>query len=1177
MADWVLSPALQVIFDRIASPVIEKFADLWDFKDNLQSLKETLMLIQPTLEDAEEQQFCNKAVKIWLSKLEKAAYDAEDELHYLNAKGMIRINCVQLLDLKTASYIKEMLQALETTVNEGLIKFTFTRPNMVDRRSSVWETSSFVIKSQIYGRDDDKDKVVKLLLSSQAYQEGYASCIAIVGIGGIGKTTLAQLAYNDERVIQNFDVRVWIYVSDDFNVKKIMKTIIESVTNDECRFSDIELLQSQLWRLLHNKRYLLVLDDVWTSHHNDWDKLKPLFRGGVDGCKVIVTTRNTKTALMTDSPNSPFYLKGLEEEDCWALFKQQAFGRGEEEKYPHLLPIGKQIVRKCGGVPLAAKSLGSIMRFKRSQQQWLSVQNTELWKLDVCELDILPALMLSYFYLPFHLRRCFTFCSIFPKGYEFNKHKLIHMWMAEGLLLEDASKRPENVGDDYFTNLLWMSFFQEVDRCDGGGVIWYKMNDVIHDLSQYVAGNTTMILENGFQPKNLEKIRHSSVVYRYRAITIPQALYEAKHLRSLLFIGESGLIKDFLYRISSSFEYLRTLDVNSCDVHELPYSVCRLICLRYLDLSYTPISTLPDFMAWKLASLQTLNLLGCPNLRRLPALGGMTGLRHLDITACASLTQMPKGIGELHQLETLPLYVISYNGEAHELGGLNLYGRLNLTHLENVTKAVEAKSAGLRMKENIESLGLYWRGEDVDESIMVKLPKAQQEAVISGSQRVPQNSDPVEEILQSLKPHDNLKMLVINGYPGTRLPDWTLPNLTAVYLKECRNCQNLPALGNLLMLKTLSLQGMDSLKHVGADFYGDGTSIPFSSLQELSLCDLSNLEEWSSANNMTSFPRLRKLTVNRCPKLAHIPLSESLQHLELRGCKLRLMSIANLSLLSVLVLENIPDLSSLPQGLIASAHLSCLKILSCPKLRSLPLEMGNCLTSLKSLTIGWCQDLSSLPESLQNLKALESLEISDCHYIISMPDGAIGGLSSLRTLSIENCTSLTSLSSSLEHLTFLEHLTIMYCPSLDSFPEGVQHLSALRSLTILSCPWFDSLPNGLQNVRTLHCLEISSCTNLRALPEWFENLDSLRSLTISACPNLEELPAGLKHLTKLQYLSIQECPELEQRCRQGNGEDWFKIAHVPHKYIGSPQVSQSSEASTSGGSSSQTSAHGMSN
>ncbi|XP_050364558.1 putative disease resistance protein RGA1 [Argentina anserina] len=1157
MADLVLSPALQVIFDRIASPVLQKFADVWDLKDNLQSLRETLILIQPTVEDAEEQQFSNKAVKIWLSKLEKAAYDAEDGLQYLTAEGLRSHAFIQQLDdLINCSHIKQLLLALETTVNEGLVKFASKRTSMVDRGSSIWETSSFVIKSQIYGREDDKERVMKLLLSSQAYQEGYATIIPIVGIGGIGKTTLAQLAYNDERVIQNFDVRMWIFVSDDFNVKKIMRTIIESVTKEECKFSDIELLQSRLWHLLHNKRYLLVLDDVWTSHHSDWDKLKPLFRGGVDGCKVIVTTRNTKTAVMTDSLNSPFYLKALEEEDCWALFKQQAFG--------HLLPIGKQIVRKCGGVPLAAKSLGSVMRFKRNQQQWLFMQNTELWKLDVSESDILPALMLSYFYLPLHLRRCFAFCSIFPKGYEFNKHKLIHLWMAEGLL-EDESKRPEHVGDEYFTHLLWMSFFQEVDRCDGGGVSAYKMNDVIHGLSRYVAGNTHMILENGLQPKNVEEIRHSSVVYKYRAITIPGALYKAQHLRSMLYIGESGWIKN-IDKMCSSFVYLRMLDLSSCDVHELPESLGDLICLRYLDLSYTPIFRFPYSV--ELVSLQTLNLLGCSNLKWLPYLANMTNLRHLDITGCISLTKMPFGIGKLHQLQTLPLFIVGHSSLGLELGGLNLYGALNITNLENVTTAVQAKSAGLKMKENIESLGLYWRGEDVDESLKLKLPKAPPVADITGSQGLSQNS---EEVLEALRPHDNLEMLVINGYPGTRLPDWTLPNLIAIYMKDCGNCQNLPAFGNLLLLKTLSLQGMDSIEHVGAHLYGDGTSIPFSSLEELSLCDISNLEEWLSANNRASFPRLRKLTVNRCPKLAHIPLPESLQHLELRGCKLSLMSISNLSFLSVLVLDNIPGLSSLPEGLIASAHLSSIKILSCPKLRSLPLEMGN-LSALKSFIIRWCQELSFLPQSLQNLKALESLEIGDCHSIISMPDGAIGGMNSLRSLSIENCSGLTSLSSSLEQLTFLEHLTIMYCPSLGSFPEGVQHLSALRSLTILSCPWFDSLPNGLQDMRMLHCLEISSCTNLTALPEWFENLDSLRSLTISGCPNLQALPAGLKNLTKLQHLSIQECPELEERCIQGSGEDWFKIAHVPHMYIGSPQISPSSEASTSGGSSSQTSA-----
>lgn len=445
MADIVLSPALQVIFDRVASPVLQKLADIWDMKDNLQSLQHALMMVQAILEDAEEQQLTNKAVRLWLSKLKNAARDADDLLDLFVAKettnetilgyrqlGTLHFSLTQYID---ADKVKKMLLALEMTVNEGLCKFSFRETSMVDRRSDKGETSSFVIKSEIYGREDDKEKVVRLLLSSEAYQDGYAMCLPIIGIGGMGKTTLAQLAYNDERVIQHFDVRMWTFVSNDFNINKIMKSIIESVTREECKFSESDLLQSRLWHLLHIKRYLIVLDDVWTEDQDDWDKLKPLFRGGVDGCKIIVTSRSKKVPFMMDSPTSPYYLKGLMEVDCWALFKQQAFGRGEEENYPNLCLIGKRMAKKCGGVPLAAKSLGSVMRFKREEQKWLFMQNSELWEVDGCKQRILPALMLSYLHLPSHLRQCFAFCSIFPKTYEFKKHKLVLLWMAEGLIL----------------------------------------------------------------------------------------------------------------------------------------------------------------------------------------------------------------------------------------------------------------------------------------------------------------------------------------------------------------------------------------------------------------------------------------------------------------------------------------------------------------------------------------------------------------------------------------------------------------------------------------------------------------------------------------------------------------------------------------------------------------------
>ncbi|CAL2278241.1 unnamed protein product [Prunus armeniaca] len=478
------------------------------------------------------------------------------------------------------------------------------------------------------------------------------------------------------------------------------------------------------------------------------------------------------------------------------------------------------------------------------------------------------------------------------------------------------------------------------------------------------------------------------------------------------------------------------------------------------------------------------------------------------------------------------------------------------------SRKMAPESAELHKKKNLESLGLYWGLIPQFRDSFPKLPNAQLEVGVSGS-RIARQS---EKLLECLQPHKNLKKLVINGYPGTKFHDWAIPNLVAVDFTNCRSCEHLLDFGNILLLKTLYLHGMDGVKKIGREFNGDGADIWFPSLEELSISDFANLEEWSSANDGNAFRRLKKFTVKSCPKLAHIPLPQSLQHLELWNCNPTMVPIADLSLLSVLILDKIRDLVSLPEGLFASASLSSLKILSCPKLHSMTLHMQN-LSSLKSLTIRWCGELSSLPQSLQNLKALDSLEISGYGSLTSLPDGGIAGLASLRTLSIENCNDLTSLSSSLEQVTLLEDLTIIDCPKLGSFPAGVQHLSSLQSLMVQNCPWFDSLPEGLQNVKTLHCLEISSCNNLTALPEWFDDLASVRSLTIYHCPNLTLLPLGFKLLTKLQHLSIQECPELEERCRQGSGEDWLKIAHVSHKYFGSPQVRRSGEASTSGSSS----------
>lgn len=164
-----------------------------------------------------------------------------------------------------------------------------------------------------------------------------------------------------------------------------MKTVTESAKKKICK-KEMDA---------HRKRYLIVLDDAWSEDHIEWGKLRPLLRGGLAGSKIIITSLSKKIAMMMDSPIFPYHLKGLDEDDCWALFKQRAFLRGEEEQYPNLLPVGKQIARKFGGLPPAAKTLGSLARFKRGDREWLLVENSELWSLNVNHGGILPSLMLS--------------------------------------------------------------------------------------------------------------------------------------------------------------------------------------------------------------------------------------------------------------------------------------------------------------------------------------------------------------------------------------------------------------------------------------------------------------------------------------------------------------------------------------------------------------------------------------------------------------------------------------------------------------------------------------------------------------------------------------------------------------------------------------------------------------
>ena len=515
-----LSATLQVLFDRLASREVVSFIRGQKLSDALlKKLERKLVVVHAVIHDAEVKQFTNLYVKKWLLLLKEAVYEAEDILdeiaiealrHKMEAaESQTSTNQVaKIMDMSTwvrdpfdsqsiESRVKEIIDRLEDMARE---KDDLGLKEGVGEKalSQRWPSTSLVDESLVYGRDDEKEKMIELVLSDNA-----SSTYAIVGMGGAGKTTLAQLLYNDQRVKEHFDLKAWVCVSEDFNPIRITKMILEEITRSTVETNNLNQLQVELKEKINMKKFLLVLDDVWNEDSNNWALLQTPLIVGAKGSKIVVTTRSAKVAAVMRSVYT-HRLGELSSENSWSLFIALAFVNGDSSAYPQLEAIGKKIVDKCQGLPLAIKAVGNLLHSEVEARKWDDILNSQIWDLPTD--TVLPALTLSYYYLPLHLKRCFAYCSVFPKDYEFKKQKLILLWMAEGLLEEPKdNRRMEEVGDLYFDQLFSKSFFQNSIRKKS-----FKMHDLIHDLAQLVSGESSTSLEKGRICQISEKTRHLS-------------------------------------------------------------------------------------------------------------------------------------------------------------------------------------------------------------------------------------------------------------------------------------------------------------------------------------------------------------------------------------------------------------------------------------------------------------------------------------------------------------------------------------------------------------------------------------------------------------------------------------------------------------------------------------------
>ncbi|KAJ9676904.1 hypothetical protein PVL29_022085 [Vitis rotundifolia] len=796
------------VLGKLGSALIQDVGLAWGVKTELEELNDTLSTIRAVLLDAEEKQATSHQLRDWLGKLKDGFYDAEDivdEFEYealrqkVVASGSFKTKVCSFFsspkslafNLKMGHRVKKIRRRLDKIAADkskfNLIEGVANTPVVLSKREM---THSFVRASDVIGRDDDKENIVRLLMQPNDTEN--VSVIPIVGIGGLGKTTLAKLVYNDERVVGQFSTKMWVCVSDEFDIEKLIKKILKEITKGDESYSDssMEQLQSHLRNALDGEKFLLVLDDVWNTDREKWLKLKDLLVDGANGSKILVTTRKKSIAsIMGTFPMQE--IKGLSHEDCLSLFVKCAFMDGEDKQYPTLLKIGDQIVEKCAGVPLAVRSLGSLLYSKRGERDWVSIRDSEIWELEQNEDGIMAALRLSYYDLPYHLKQCFALCSIFPKDCELLSENLILFWTAQGLIQSSGQNvKIEDIGERYINELLSRSFFQDVDRLIPG-VYSFKMHDLVHDLATFFSQPECLTLNFHSKdiPKRVLHVTFSDIDWpkeESEALRFLEKLNNKIHTIYFQMENVAPRSKSFVIACVLRFKCIRVLDLTDSSFEALPNSIGSLKHLRHLDLRGNKrIKKLPNSIC-KLYHLQTLIFSECSELEKLPRdIGSMISLRMLRITTKQrGLFGKEKGLRCLNSLQSL--YLVDC---------------LNLEFLSKRMKSlIEIRILVILNCPSLVSL-----------SHSIKLLTALKHLVIGSCEKL-ESMDGEAEGQEDIQSFGNLQVLQFEDLPRLEaLPRWLLhrPTSNTLHHLNISDCPNLRALSKDGLQKLTSLKKLE--------------------------------------------------------------------------------------------------------------------------------------------------------------------------------------------------------------------------------------------------------------------------------------------------------------------------------------------------------------------------------
>ncbi|TVU24113.1 hypothetical protein EJB05_26511 [Eragrostis curvula] len=904
-----------------------------------------------------------------------AAEDILDDIDYHRLKNQVLYQSVGRAEedvetmtnfdvtIETRTELKEALDKLENLIDEeqrilSSLKvpvgcdYINNAPNSIVRLPTKTTSSPPVV----FGRDEDLEIIRKFLRDTPADDEASSSgtnCYSIMGIHGLpgsGKTTLVQHVCEKERDDDYFNLVMWIHVSQNFSMDTIFTEMLEFASGRKRdQFSNFDMLQRELKASLRDKRFLLVLDDVWYDQDasGKLNLLLSLLMVGKMGSRILMTTRAVDAARALGAQYL-VTIPDLNEEKFFSMFMHYALDGAsieDEELLRVHQSIGRKIAEKLGRSPLAARIVAGQLKRRLDFDFWIHTMNN-----DLLNNGTWAALWWSYQQLEEHVKQCFAYCSIFPRRYELQRDELVHLWMAEDFVKATATTEDvEYVVHDCFDVLLSTSFIQ-LQRTEFGKE-YFTIHDMFYDLASKVAGNDCFRIEKCMVGKIPQDVRHLFIV-SYDERVFQEQVLNLKSLRTIIISSSTRkrMNSEDFRRMLKSLKKLRVVHLEVDNLSTISPCIGEQKHLRYLALfGKFPILTLPrrftqlyhlqkfavrratsvDYhFSEEIANLVNLRYMIC-SMFYCPDIGRLTLLRALSVFR----VRKERGY-EIQQLEHLN----------------NLHGTLRIEWLENVTNNEKAFQAKLFNKVHLSDLVLQWNTDNQSSKLMFGNQDGRQsdepiltcDLELAEGKASDQSSDSQEDIFEALCPPCLIRSLKIVNYSGSTYPNWFLREQGALenlqYL-ELSNCYAPPKIGESVMyFRTLVI---------------------------------SSCRWYSLPENMERLTWLEKLVIDECENIMSLPiLPSSLKVLTLRRW----------------------NGSSLPENMERLTSLEELRLQMCDNILSLP----RLPLSLKKLKL-WTG--SSLPENMERLTSLEELTLQQCNNVLSLPRLPL----SIKKLEVWNC------------------------------------------------------------------------------------------------------------------------------------------------------------------------------